>query len=110
MLRAQLSTQPHFEIVGIADGGREAVTLAEELHPDVIVMDVNMPGLDGIDATQQIRELPGSPKVVLVTGAEEDFGARPYEAGAAAYLRKSLEVVGLIDVIVAVSQLAGAGA
>jgi DNA-binding NarL/FixJ family response regulator len=106
MLRTRLNADPHLEIVGIAGDGSKAVSLAEELEPDLVVMDVNMPVVDGIDATRQMRALAHSPKVVLVTG-EDGVGTKPYEAGADAYLRKSVELVSLIDVIMAVSQLVG---
>jgi CheY-like chemotaxis protein len=109
MLRTGLNAHPHLDIIGIARNGNEAVSLTEELEPDLVLMDVNMPVLDGMDAARHIRALANAPKVVLVTGDEGDVGAKPYEAGADAYLRKSVELVSLIDVIVAVSQLAGAG-
>ena len=108
MLRTRLNADPHLEIVGIAGDGSKAVSLADELEPDLVVMDVNMPVLDGIDATRRMRALAHSPKVVLVTGEDDDYGTKPYEAGADAYLRKSVELVSLIDVIIAVSQLVGA--
>jgi DNA-binding NarL/FixJ family response regulator len=108
MLRTRLNVHPHLEIVGIAGDGSKAVSLVEELEPDLVVMDVNMPVLDGIDATRRMRTLPRAPKVVLITGEDDDFGTRPYEVGADAYLRKSVELVSLIDVIVAVSQVIGA--
>jgi len=107
MLQVRLSAHPDLEVVGTAGDGSEAVALAEELAPDIVLMDVTMPVLDGVEATRLIRALPEPPAVVLVTGEDEDdLGA--YEAGAAAYLRKSLDLVSLIDVIVALTQLAGA--
>jgi DNA-binding NarL/FixJ family response regulator len=109
MLRTRLNAHPHFEIVGIAGDGTKAVALAEELEPDLVVMDVNMPVLDGIEATQQMRALAHAPKVVLITGEDDDFGSRPYDVGADAYLRKSVDLVSLIDVIIALSQVVGAG-
>ena len=109
MLRTRLNAHAHLEIVGIADDGSTAVALAEELEPDLVLMDVNMPVLDGIGATQQMRALAHAPKVVLITGEDDEFGTTAQEVGAAAYLRKSVELLPLIDVIVAVSQVAGAG-
>jgi DNA-binding NarL/FixJ family response regulator len=108
MLRTQLSAHPHLDIVGIAGDGGKAVALAEELEPHPLGIDHNMPDVAGIDATRQMHALAHAPKVVLVTGEDEDYGTKPYEAGADAYLRKSVELVSLIDVIVAVSQLVGA--
>ena len=108
MLRTRLNAHPHLEIVGIAGDGSKAVALAEELKPDLVVMDINMPVVDGIEATRQMRALVHVPKVVLVTGEDGDVGANPYEAGADAYLRKSVDLVSLIDVIIALSQVVGA--
>jgi DNA-binding NarL/FixJ family response regulator len=109
MLRTRLNAHPHLEIVGIAGDGSKAVALAEELEPDLVVMDINMPVVDGIEAARQMRGLVHVPKVVLVTGEDGDVGAKPYDAGADAYLRKSVDLVSLIDVIIAMSQVVGAG-
>ena len=108
LMRAQLSLRPGLEVVGIASDGAEAVDLAAALEPDVILMDVSMPRLDGIAATRLIRESPDAPAVVLVTGEDGATDARAYEVGAAAYLRKSADLLGLVDVVVAVSQLVAA--
>jgi len=108
-MRARLSLHPELEIVGIASDGVEAVDLAAALEPDIVLMDVSMPRLDGIAATERIRQQPSPPAVVLITGDDQESDSRAYEAGAAAYLRKSTDLLGLVDVIVAVSQLVGAG-
>jgi DNA-binding NarL/FixJ family response regulator len=110
LLQVRLSAHPDLEVVGIAGNGSEAIALAEELEPDLVLMDVSMPVLDGVEATRLIRALPEPPTVVLVTGEDDDADLGAYEAGAAAYLRKSLDLVSLIDVIVAFSQFAGARA
>lgn len=106
LLQGRLAEQPDLEVIGIAGNGSEAFALAQELAPDVVLMDVKMPVLDGVEATRLIRELPDPPIVVLVTGEDEEADLGAYEAGAAAYLRKSLDLASLIDVIVAFSQLA----
>lgn len=81
-----------FEVLGEAGDGRRAVDLARELHPDVVLMDLDMPGMDGMTAMRQIvAEVPGV-KVVVLTGADEDeklFEA--IKAGAQGYLLKNLE-------------------
>lgn len=106
LLRARLVLRPELDVVGIARDGGEAVALAEDLLPDLLLMDVNMPRVDGIEATRLVRDLPDPPTVVLITGDDEDADARAYEAGAAAYLQKSVDIVSLIDVVVAVSRVA----
>lgn len=109
MLRARLTADGDLDVVGIAKDGDEAVALATALEPDLVLMDVNMPVLDGIESTRLIRALPHPPTVVLVTGEDATADARAYEAGAAAYLRKSTEIVPLIDAVVALSQIGAVG-
>jgi DNA-binding NarL/FixJ family response regulator len=105
-LRTALMAHEEFEVVAIAGDGAEAVARVRELRPSLVLMDVTMPVLDGIEATRQIRALPDPPAVVLVTGEEaESVDRRAYEAGATAYLRKSQDLASVIDVIVAVSRL-----
>jgi DNA-binding NarL/FixJ family response regulator len=103
MVRAQLSSREEVEIVGIAATGTEAIELAEELEPDLVLMDVSMPVLDGVEAARAITAGLDPPAVVLVTGEDGELNARAYDAGAAAYLRKSAGLSALMDVIVAVS-------
>jgi DNA-binding NarL/FixJ family response regulator len=106
MLRTALAAHDEFDVVGVVGNGAEAVSGTESLKPSLVLMDVAMPLLDGIDATRKLRELVDPPTVVLITGEEsETNGKRAYEAGAAAYLRKSEELVSVIDVVVAVSRL-----
>jgi DNA-binding NarL/FixJ family response regulator len=103
MVRMQLSSREEVEIVGLAANGEEAVELAEELKPDLVLMDVSMPVLDGVEAARTITAGSDPPAVVLVTGEDGELDARAYEAGAAAYLRKSAGLAALMDVIVALS-------
>jgi DNA-binding NarL/FixJ family response regulator len=106
MVRAHVSARPEFEVVGIATNGLEAVELNDELAPDVVLMDVGMPVLDGVEAAEMIRDQPDPPTVVLVTGDDGAADARAYEAGAAAYVRKQADLVEVMDVVLAVSQFA----
>jgi DNA-binding NarL/FixJ family response regulator len=109
MLRTALLDRDDFVVVGTACNGREAYDLAAELKPSVVLMDVSMPVLDGVEATRLIHGLDDPPTVVLITGEEtEATDAAAYEAGAAAYLRKSEDLPMLVGVIVAVSRLAAA--
>jgi CheY-like chemotaxis protein len=111
MLRNALASHDEFDVVDLVENGAEAVESARALKPGLVLMDVAMPLLDGIEATRRMRELEDAPTVVLITGEESESGdKRAYEAGAAAYLRKSLELVAVIDVIVAVSRLTAAPA
>ena len=90
-LRSLLASRG-FEIVGEAREGREAVELARSLHPDVILMDLSMPGLDGLAATRLISAEMPEVKVVILTASDDD--AQLFEAiksGAQGYLLKNLE-------------------
>jgi DNA-binding NarL/FixJ family response regulator len=79
-----------FEVIGEAETGEDSVRMAEELAPDLVLMDVNLPGINGLDATRQI--LAGSSPVVVLllsTHEEEEYAPRAAECGAAAYIPKS---------------------
>jgi DNA-binding NarL/FixJ family response regulator len=107
MLRTALLDHEDFEVVGAARNGQEAYDHAVQLRPSVVLMDVSMPVLDGVEATRLIKALDDPPAVVLITGEEtEATDAAAYEAGATAYLRKSEDLPMLVGVIVAVSRLA----
>jgi CheY-like chemotaxis protein len=85
-----LEEEPDVEVVGEADDGRQAVDLVKELRPDIIVMDVSMPVMNGVDATRVIkREFPGVRVVALSMFDQEDMVQSMLEAGAEAYLCKS---------------------
>ena len=76
-----------FEVVGAVASGEESVTAAEDLLPDLVLMDVNLPGIDGIEATRTIRLRPGAPVVVLLSTYDEcEFDHQG--SGAAAYVPK----------------------
>ena len=80
-----------FEVVGQAESGEESVEKARELSPDLVLMDVNLPGINGLDATRQI--LAGSDTVVVLllsTYEEAEYAPRAAECGAAAYIPKAV--------------------
>jgi DNA-binding NarL/FixJ family response regulator len=81
-----------FEVVGEAETGEDSVTMSSELTPDLVLMDVNLPGINGLDATRQIlTAAPGRIVVLLLsTYEEEEYAPRAVECGAAAYIPKAL--------------------
>ncbi|MCY4640277.1 MAG: response regulator transcription factor [Chloroflexi bacterium] len=88
-LRDALEASGRFQVVGQAGDGEEAVEAAKELRPDVIVMDVMMPGTDGIDACRQITELLPDTRVLMLTASTElDAVIESFAAGATGYLQK----------------------
>jgi NarL family two-component system response regulator YdfI len=91
-LRLILESQEGFELVGEAADGQEAVRLAEELQPDAILMDLRMPGMDGITAIQTIRGRdPKAAIVILTTYNEDDLMIRGLRAGARGFLLKDTD-------------------
>jgi two-component system response regulator NreC len=104
-LRALLDRQPNLEVVGESENGRETVALAASLKPDVVVMDVGMPILNGIEATQTIvSECPTIAVVILSMHADESYVMRALKAGARGYLLKDSAAADLIGAIQAISQ------
>ena len=104
-LRLLLETQPGFTVVADAADGREAVSLAEQHTPDVVVMDVAMPILNGIEATRQINARnPQIAVVFLSMHADESYVLKALKAGARAYLLKDSADHDLIAAVKAVSE------
>jgi len=88
-LRGLIERQPGFEIVAEAENGRAAVKLTKELSPDVIIMDISMPELNGIEATRQILETSPTTKIIILSvHSEQRFVAEVFKAGASGYLLK----------------------
>jgi DNA-binding NarL/FixJ family response regulator len=95
-----LDTQPDIEVVGQAGDGREAVKLAAQLVPDVILMDIRMPLMDGIKATRQIKEThPQIQVLILTTYNEDDLVFDGFRAGAIGYLLKDITRRGLAEAV-----------
>ncbi|ATW47836.1 response regulator [Streptomyces xantholiticus] len=91
-LRTFLEVQDDIEVVGEAGDGAEGVALTEELRPDVVLMDVKMPGMDGIDALRKLRELANPAKVLIVTSFTEQRTVVPaLRAGASGYVYKDVD-------------------
>jgi len=99
-VEATLASEPRFEVVGVARDGREAVELAEALRPDVTLMDIAMPVMDGFEATRRLRELDEDACVVMLTGSNSRGDVnRARKAGAAGYVTKDRIAVELVDAI-----------
>jgi DNA-binding NarL/FixJ family response regulator len=89
-IREVLHSRLGWKVIGEAANGREAVVMAKELKPDVTVIDIGMPEIDGIEATRQIREsVPGTRILVLTMNESEQMVRRALDAGANGYLLKS---------------------
>ena len=99
-LRLILETQEGFEMVGEAADGAEAIRLCADLKPDVVLMDLRMPGMDGLTAIERLRvEQPGIAVVILTTFNEDDLMMRGLRAGARGYLLKDTDRETLFNTI-----------
>ncbi len=102
-LRALLSQKQDFQVVGEASDGREAVALSESLHPDVVVMDLTMPNLNGTEAARQITAKHADIAVVILSmHSDEAYVLRALKAGARGYLLKESAEAELVSAIHAV--------
>ena len=100
-----LEASGRFEVVGLAADGEEAVRTVEGMGPDVIVMDVMMPGMDGIDACREIMELLPDTRVLMLTASsEEDATIEAVAAGATGYLQKYSRPEELVEAVVDVAE------
>jgi two-component system response regulator NreC len=104
-LRALLERQPNLEVVGESENGRNAVDLTASLRPDVVIMDVGMPVLNGIEATKLIvADHPTTAVIILSMHSDESYVMRALKAGARGYLLKDSAPADLLSAILAVSQ------
>jgi DNA-binding NarL/FixJ family response regulator len=90
-LRALLESEPDFEVAGEATTGDEAITLVDELKPDIVLMDINMPSVNGIDATRRILQANPHLGVLMITMFDDDSLFAAVRAGARGYLLKGAE-------------------
>ena len=103
--RALLSTVPEWKIVGEADNGRDAVSLTAELKPDIVILDIGMPELNGLDATRQIKKKLPDTEVLIFTGQEtEELVHDVFDSGARSYIMKTDAADHLIDALKALSE------
>ena len=104
---AEMLREEGYEVVGEAGDGQEAVELAENLRPDLVIMDVKMPRRDGIDAASEIASKRIAPIVILTAFSQRELVERARDAGAMAYLVKPFNINDLVPAIeVAVSRFA----
>jgi DNA-binding NarL/FixJ family response regulator len=98
---AMLDTQPDFSVIGTARDGTEAVRLCRELSPDVVLMDVRMPGMDGIEATRQLASSgPGGPRILILTTFDLDqYVYDALRAGASGFLLKDITAERLFEAV-----------
>jgi two-component system, NarL family, response regulator NreC len=104
-LRSLLSAQEDMEVVGLAQNGEQGITCVSELHPDVVVMDIAMPGMNGIQATQVIRERYPETRVLILTQREDGQYVIPLlRMGASGIVLKRALVSDLVAALRAVAQ------
>ncbi len=95
-----LSAQPQIEVVGEAESGRQAIDLANRLAPDVILMDVRMPNVDGLEATRRLVELGTTAKIVILTTFDlDEYVYAAIRAGASGFLLKDVRPQQLVEAI-----------
>ena len=89
MMSGYLAKDPAIELIGVAPTGQAAATLAAELHPDLILMDLIMPHTNGIEATRQIKSTPNAPAVIILTGHDTpEYRSAAATAGADGFVYK----------------------
>ncbi len=89
-MSAVVQETPGFEVAGAASSGEECLVVASDLLPDLVLMDVNLPGMDGLEATRRLLERDCPPVVLLLSTYDEDAGERfVAECGASGYVTKS---------------------
>lgn len=99
-VRFFLETQPDFEVVGEADSGKRAIKLAEENVPDVVIMDLLMPGMDGVETTRQVKDVSPRTQIVVLTSYHDDEHIFPaLQAGAISYILKDVKMEELAEAI-----------
>ena len=99
-LQVALDKEHDLTVIEVVTDGEEAVDAATELEPDVVVVDLQMPGMDGIETTRKIRDASAKSRVIVLSGQEDDIAlARAVQAGAQGFLRKTEAVTDLAEAI-----------
>ncbi|AKO94726.1 response regulator [Priestia filamentosa] len=100
-----LDFEQDFEVVAEGDDGEEAVKLVEEYNPDVVIMDINMPGLNGVEATKQlIEEYPDTKVIILSIHDDETYVTHALQTGALGYLLKEMDADALVQAVRVVAE------
>ena len=98
--KGYLDVQPEISVVAEAESGAEAVRLAREYVPDVVLMDLVMPGMDGVEATRKVKDISPRTQIIILTSFHEDEHIFPaLQAGAISYLLKDVKASELVDAI-----------
>ena len=97
-VQTMLSRHPRFELVGVAFDGEEAVELANELWPDILLVDADLPKLDGVEVTQRLSESV-APRMIILTGDSADDAVEAHDAGAGASLPRPRSAADLLDTL-----------
>ena len=99
-VRSYLETLPDFRVVGEAGSGEEGIELVTELIPDIVLLDLIMPGMDGVETTRQIKKISPRTQVVVLTSYHEDVHIFPaLKAGAISYILKDMKMEKLVDAL-----------
>src|SRR5512141_2049595 len=99
-MRSYLETLSDFSVVGEAASGEEAIELVSELIPDIVLMDLIMPGMDGIETTRRIKQISPRTQVVVLTSYHEDIHIFPaLKAGAISYILKDMKMEKLVEAL-----------
>jgi NarL family two-component system response regulator LiaR len=98
--RGYLEAQPEISVVAEAESGAEAVRLAREFVPDVVLMDLVMPGMDGVEATRKVKDISPRTQIIILTSFHEDEHIFPaLQAGAISYMLKDVKATELVEAI-----------
>jgi two-component system response regulator NreC len=104
-MKKLLEGYPEVEVVGEATDGKEAIDVVQRLMPDVVIMDISMPDMNGLEATRQIRKLLPQMKILILTmHAEKEYIFKILQSGASGYLLKGSPVEELVNALQAVSR------
>jgi DNA-binding NarL/FixJ family response regulator len=99
-VRAYLDTLPDFQVVGEASSGEEALTLVSDMIPDIVLLDLILPGMDGVETTRRIKKVSPRTQVVVLTSYHEDVHIFPaLKAGAIAYILKDMKMERLVEAL-----------